>query len=75
MLLELGGHDVVVAHDGERAVEMALAERPSVVLLDIGLPGMDGYEVCRRVRQQGLSDALIIAMTGYGQERDRQRSQ
>jgi CheY-like chemotaxis protein len=73
-LLRLGGHEVLVANDGIQALEIAAAERPAVVLLDIGLPGMDGYEVCRRVRQQGLSDARIIAVTGYGQERDRQRS-
>jgi CheY-like chemotaxis protein len=72
-LLKLGGHDVLVAHDGQRALELSASEHPSVVLLDIGLPGMDGYEVCRRVRQMG-DDVLIIAMTGYGQERDRQRS-
>jgi len=74
MLLSLSGHQVAVAHDGVQALEMAAAERPEVILLDIGLPGMDGYEICRRARQSGLTDALIIAMTGYGQERDRQRS-
>ncbi len=73
-LLRLAGHEVLVAHDGQRALEIAAAGRPSVMLLDIGLPGMDGYEVCRRLRQQGFSDARIIAVTGYGQERDRQRS-
>jgi signal transduction histidine kinase len=74
MLLRMAGHEVFVAHDGLQAVELATAERPSVMLLDIGLPGMDGYEVCRRVRAQGLSNTLIVAMTGYGQDRDRQRS-
>jgi CheY-like chemotaxis protein len=74
MLLSLSGHHVAVAHDGVQALEMAAAERPEVILLDIGLPGMNGYEVCRRAREGGLTDALIIAMTGYGQERDRQRS-
>ena len=74
MLLSLSGHQVAVAHDGVQALEAVAAERPEVVLLDIGLPGMDGYEVCRRLRQGGMDDALIIAMTGYGQERDRQRS-
>jgi CheY-like chemotaxis protein/anti-sigma regulatory factor (Ser/Thr protein kinase) len=73
-LLRLRGHEVRVAHDGPMALDITAAEPPSVVLLDIGLPEMDGYEVCRRLRQQGLHDAQIIAMTGYGQERDRQRS-
>ena len=74
MLLSLSGHHVRLAHDGVQALAMADVERPEVILLDIGLPGIDGYEVCRRARQAGLTDALIIAMTGYGQERDRQRS-
>jgi signal transduction histidine kinase len=73
-LLRLSGHEVSVAHDGRRALDLAASERPAVMLLDIGLPGMDGYEVCRRVRQQGLADATIVAMTGYGQDRDRERS-
>ena len=74
MLLSLSGHHVLVSHHGEDALHLAASERPEVVLLDIGLPGIDGYEVCRRLRQSGLEGALIIAMTGYGQERDRQRS-
>ena len=74
MLLSLSGHDVRVAHDGPTALQIASAERPDVLLLDIGLPGMDGYEVCRRARLEGLQNALIIAMTGYGQERDRRLS-
>jgi signal transduction histidine kinase len=73
-LLRLEGHEVLVARDGPEALALAASEHPAVVLLDIGLPGMDGYEVCRRVRQQGLRSARIIAVTGYGQERDRQRS-
>jgi CheY-like chemotaxis protein len=73
-LLRLGGHQVTVAHEGRQALDITAAEKPSFVLLDIGLPEMDGYEVCRRVRAQGLADAQIIAMTGYGQDRDRQRS-
>jgi signal transduction histidine kinase len=73
-LLRLSGHEVSVAHDGRRALDLAASEKPTVMLLDIGLPGMDGYEVCRRARQQGLSDAKIVAMTGYGQDRDRERS-
>ena len=73
-LLRLRGHDVMVAHDGKRALDITRAHRPSFVLLDIGLPEIDGYELCRRVREQGLDDAQIIAMTGYGQESDRQRA-
>ena len=74
MLLRLRGHQVLVAHDARQALEIAAVAWPSVILLDIGLPEIDGYEVCRRLRQQGMVDTQIIAMTGYGQERDRQRS-
>jgi signal transduction histidine kinase len=74
MLLRLHGHEVVIANDGPAAVELAVNQQPAVVLLDIGLPGMDGYEVCRRIRQHGFDDMLVVAMTGYGQEKDRQRS-
>jgi CheY-like chemotaxis protein/two-component sensor histidine kinase len=74
LLLQLGGHQVFTAHDGEEALEVAAKERPGVILLDIGLPGMDGYEVCRQLRSQVRSAAMIIAMTGYGQAEDRQRS-
>ncbi len=74
MLLRLDGHEVEIAHDGFQALELAIAARPTVVLLDIGLPGMDGYEVCRRLRAEGLTDTRVIAMTGYGQDKDRQRA-
>ncbi len=74
-LLRRAGHGVQVAHDGRQAVEIATAERPTVVLLDIGLPEMDGYQVCRRLRQEGLAQALIVAMSGYGQQEDKRRSQ
>ena len=74
LLLSLEGHRVRVAHDGPRALEIVATERPEVMLFDIGLPGMDGYELCRRARKLGRADAFIIAMTGYGQERDRARS-
>lgn len=73
-LLQLNGHTVLQAREGDEALRLAVQEKPAVVLLDIGLPGLDGYEVCRRMRQSGLSDALIVAMTGYGLERDRARS-
>ncbi|MRG91138.1 CheR family methyltransferase [Polyangium spumosum] len=74
MVLEFDGHEVHTAHDGQAAVEMALRERPEVILLDIGLPGLNGYEACRAMRKAGLTDALIVAMTGYGQDEDRRLS-
>jgi two-component system CheB/CheR fusion protein len=75
MVLRLSGHEVEVVHDGPRALEAAQARRPDAVLLDIGLPGMSGYEVARHLRQQGHGPApRLIAMTGYGSDADRQRS-
>ncbi len=74
-LLRLWGHEVEVAHDGADAVRVAQERRPDVVLLDIGLPGMDGYQVAGALRAlPDLHAALIVALTGYGQESDRQRS-
>ena len=76
MLLKISGHQVCMAHTGPTALEAALDYRPNVVLLDIGLPGMDGYEVAKRIRQQPvLQNVVLVAMTGYGQDTDRQRSQ
>lgn len=73
-LLKLLGHDVRTAHDGPEAIEVAQAHQPEVVLLDIGLPSMDGYEVAKRLREHGANrDCIIIAISGYGQEDDRQR--
>ena len=75
-LLELTGHEVQIAYDGPSGLEAALAMRPDVVLLDIGLPGFDGYEVAQRIRQQAtLKNTVLVAVTGYGQDADRQRSQ
>ena len=74
MLLSLSGHHVRSAKDGLQALHMATEFRPEVVLLDIGLPLMDGYEVARRLRQTPqTAGALLIALTGYGQQGDRQR--
>ncbi len=71
-LLRLGGMEVRVVQDGPSALEAARAFRPEVVLLDIGLPGMDGYEVARRLRVQPLTrDAVLVAVTGYGRDEDR----
>jgi CheY-like chemotaxis protein len=75
LLLEDEGHDVRSAGDGPTALESARSFRPEVVLLDIGLPGMDGYEVARALRSEpGSERALIVAVSGYGQADDRERS-
>jgi signal transduction histidine kinase len=74
-LLRLQGHHVCLAHDGPAALEAAGAFRPEIVLLDIGLPEMDGYEVARRMRMQGMNDIVIAALTGYGRDEDRKSSQ
>ncbi|MDE1181838.1 response regulator [Paraburkholderia sp.] len=74
-LLESEGFDVKVAHDGVSALEMAASFEPEVLLLDIGLPGMDGYALARAFRERpGTRNALMIAITGYGQSGDRASS-
>jgi CheY-like chemotaxis protein len=76
MLLRLWGHEVRVVHTGPEALQVADDYRPDVVLLDIGLPGLNGYEVARRLRQLPQTrDATLIALTGYGQQDDRRRSE
>ena len=76
ILLKMSGHDVRMAYDGPTALDAAVNYRPGVVLLDIGLPGFDGFEVAKRIRQlPTLENIVLVAMTGYGQETDRQRSQ
>ena len=76
VLLRLSGHDVRIAYTGPTALEAATAHPPDVVLLDIGLPGLNGYEVARRLRQDPqLKDVRLVAMTGYGDEADRQLAQ
>jgi PAS domain S-box-containing protein len=74
-LFKLLGHDVAIAHDGVSAVELARTHKPEVILLDIGLPKMNGYEVVRQLRQEPCcKTALIIAISGYGQEEDQRKS-
>jgi len=73
-VLEHAGHRVRLAHDGPSAIAAAAAETPELVLLDIGLPGMDGYMVAARLREAGHQRAVLVAITGYGQEEDLRRS-
>jgi CheY-like chemotaxis protein len=76
VLLKLDGHAVQAVPDGPAALRMAEAGPPDVVLLDIGLPGMDGWEVARRLREQpAVPRPLLVAVTGYGQAEDRLRSE
>jgi PAS domain S-box-containing protein len=75
MLLRLRGHDVQIVHDGPSALGAAAVYRPNIVFLDIGMPGMDGYEVAVRIRRlPGLESVVLAALTGWGQLADRQRS-
>ena len=73
-LLELLGHGVDTAEDGRRGVEAALSLRPEVALIDIHMPGLDGYEVAKQLRQALGGDILLVAMTGSGQPDDRQKA-
>jgi PAS domain S-box-containing protein len=76
MVLRLAGHDVRTVHDGRQALVVAGTYRPDLVLLDIGLPGMDGFAVARHMRSQPeLAEVVLVALTGYGTEDDRHRSQ
>ena len=74
MLLELAGHRVHLVHDGQEALDAAGELLPEILLLDIGLPRMDGFEVAARLRQDPRHDRmLLVAVTGYGTESDRYR--
>jgi CheY-like chemotaxis protein len=72
-LLEARGHEIKVAFDGEAALEVLQAFAPTLALVDIGLPGMDGHELARHMRERGVA-ARLIAVTGYGRESDRERA-
>ena len=75
MMLELDGYDVQIAHDGHQAIEFADAAPPDAMVVDIGMPGADGYEVARRVRRSAWGrDILLVATTGWGQPEDKQRA-
>jgi PAS domain S-box-containing protein len=76
MLLRLVGHDVRTVHDGRQALVVAATYQPDLVLLDIGLPGMDGFTVARHMRSQPeLAGVVLVALTGYGSEEDRHQAQ
>jgi two-component system CheB/CheR fusion protein len=75
MLLELSGHQVQLARDGREAVETAIRLLPDVVILDIGMPNLNGYDAARRIRELDPERrSLLIAITGWGQDLDRRRS-
>jgi CheY-like chemotaxis protein len=73
-LLRVLGHDVHTVHEGKAALEAVRAQEPGLVFLDIGLPGMDGLEIARRIRQEEeLASTVLVAVTGYGQDDDKRR--
>ena len=74
ILLELDGHTVEAAGEGAEGLEIVQAKDPDIALVDIGLPGLDGYEVARRLRAKGSRRPLLVALTGYGQPEDRKRA-
>jgi CheY-like chemotaxis protein len=70
-VLQIHGHDVRIAHDGPTGLDLAKNSKPDVVLLDIGLPGMDGYQLAAQLRRdETVKNATLIAISGYGQEED-----
>jgi CheY-like chemotaxis protein len=76
LLLRKWGHEVNMAYDGNEALAAAETHKPDLILLDIGLPGRDGYEVARLIRARpALAGTTIVALTGYGTEKDRKQSQ
>jgi CheY-like chemotaxis protein len=75
MMLRILGHESHTAYDGQEAVERTASLTPDAVLLDIGMPRLNGYEAAERIRQQpGGSDRLLLALTGWGQDEDRERT-
>ena len=75
MLLELGGHEVIIAHSGNQALQLGREHRPDVVILDIGMPDLNGYDVARTARNEDWGkSAYLIALTGWGQAEDKERA-
>jgi CheY-like chemotaxis protein len=76
LLLRLTGHEARTAADGLEAVERAEGFRPELILMDLGLPRLNGYEACRRIREKPWgAEVVIVACTGYGMEADRKKTQ
>jgi CheY-like chemotaxis protein len=76
LLLEISGHVVRTAHDGLQAIAATAEFRPDVVLMDIGMPNLNGYDAARQIRAQpGGEHLVLVAVTGWGQEEDRRRTQ
>jgi CheY-like chemotaxis protein len=75
MLLGVRGEDVRIAYDGAKALEVEREFKPDVVLLDIGLPALSGYDVAERIREKRGDKVLIVAITGWGQEKDLRRAE
>jgi len=73
LVTALGG-ECQVAHNGEAGLVGVREFRPDIVILDIGMPGLDGYETCRRIREEFGSSLVVVALTGWGQERDKHRA-
>ena len=75
MLLRMDGHQVSVAHDGAAALDIVDAVRPHVAVLDIGMPGLNGYQVAQRIRSSMMTEPIVlVALTGWGQARDLERA-
>jgi CheY-like chemotaxis protein len=75
LLLQFGGHTLFVAHDGHEAIKIARGYKPHIAFLDIGMPGMDGYETASAIRKiEGLEGMILVALTGWGAEEDKNRS-
>jgi CheY-like chemotaxis protein len=75
ILLKMTGHETQIARDGQEAIETSATFRPEVVVLDIGLPKVNGYDACRKIREQGAGGEIVmIALTGWGQDEDRRKS-
>ena len=76
LLFQMMGHDVRAAQSGLAAIDVAAEFRPDLIVLDIGMPGLDGYEVCRRIRQHDWAQTIVIAaLTGWSRDEDRDRSE